>query len=166
MRNCVQVFDPWQTTRNGPFRTPFWSWKTSGHASDIDGGRSLCLFFARRPLVHVSWSCWFIILRWESENLYITLELGQCPFCKWNWRKDLELSYLSMDWIMIKTNSKARARPARNPGTPRPRARRHGKRKHNHRQSRSRAQTYKATEVQLSRAVTRFSGKSLDHQVN
>ena len=53
-----------------------------------DGGIPLTdagLFFARRPLVHVTWSCWFIIHRWESENLYKTLELGRCPFCKRNW---------------------------------------------------------------------------------
>ena len=122
------------------------------------------LFFASRPLVHVTWSCLFIIPRWEGENLYRILELGRCPFCKWNRWKNLERIYLSIGWIMETTNSTARAKPARNPGTPRPGARRHGKRKHNHRQTRSRAHWQRSTDIQLSRAVTRFSSKRLIHK--
>ena len=75
-------------------------------------------FFARRPLVHVTWSCSFIILRWEGENLHIIPELGRCPLRKWNRWKDLERIYWSIGRIMVRTNNTARARPARNPGTP------------------------------------------------
>ena len=50
------------------------------------------IFFARRPLVHVTWSCSFIDRRCENENLYMALELGRCPFCKWNRWKVMELT--------------------------------------------------------------------------
>ena len=43
---------------------------------------------------------------------------------------------------------------------------RHGNRKHNNPQSRSRAQRQRSTDLQLSRAVTRFSGKWLNQNAN
>ena len=39
------------------------------------------LFLLAGQLVHVTWSCSFIIGWWEVENLYIILELGRSPFC-------------------------------------------------------------------------------------
>ena len=33
------------------------------------------VFFCSQAIGSVTWSCWFIIQRWENENLYKTLEL-------------------------------------------------------------------------------------------
>ena len=54
--------------------------------------------------------------------------------------------------------AKARAGPARNPGTPRPGARRHGKRKNPPNNNMIQSSNSKTIYTQLSRAVTRCSG--------
>ena len=43
-----------------------------------DGG---LFFLLAGQLVHVTWSCSFIIGWWEVKNLYIILELGRSPLC-------------------------------------------------------------------------------------
>ena len=87
-------------------------------------------FLLAGQLVHVTWSCSFIIGWWEVKNLYMILELGRSPLCtvkrETSWWKLWQKRFGS--WTRSNSkNKKTRAGPARNPGTPRPGARRHGK---------------------------------------
>ena len=86
-------------------------------------------FLLAGQLVHVTWSCSFIIGWWEVKNLYMILELGRSPLCtvkrETSWWKLWQIRFGS--WTRSNSKQKTRAGPARNPGTPRPGARRHGK---------------------------------------
>ena len=86
-------------------------------------------FLLAGQLVHVTWSCSFIIGWWEVKNLYMILELGRSPLCtvkrETSWWKLWQIRFGS--WTRSNSKQTTRAGPARNPGTPRPGARRHGK---------------------------------------
>ena len=50
-----------------------------GHSAGSYG--AMVFFLLAGQLVHVTWSCWFIIGWWEVKNLYKILELGRSPLC-------------------------------------------------------------------------------------
>ena len=93
-----------------------------------------------------------------GENLYMILELGRSPLCKWNTWDILVHDKKSCIRIMnVQPTAKTRAEPARNPGTPRPGARRHGKRNNTPHNNMIPSVSSKTIYTQLSRAVTRCS---------